>query len=347
MGELSSRLGASSGGSDEIVLQGGEYAAKVEINDAANRATLTKGPVQAEIHRDTGAVVSTKGVWYPDRSTAPPGGEPPLFLEVTAKTREEVERGVEAVRAVIARDQERHAVERPPFHQGFRPRGPRCEAKVSIELESHHRWFNVRSKVVGPGGIFVKYIQEESGARVQIKGWGSGYIEHSTGREAEEPMYIHILGPDQERVQEAKELAEDLLEVVREEYAKTKAFYEGNGGGGGSHMGGFHGGYGPRSQFGGGGAARNSPSHALSADAAPPSGSLGDRHPSANATPALVHQVSAAAEPQEQPQAKSAEQETLDKYWHDYKAWEKSFVDYHKREPRPDEGKQEVPPEYL
>jgi hypothetical protein len=40
--------------------------------------------------------------------------------------------------------------------------------------------------------MFVKYIQAETGARVQIKGLGSGFMEADTGREAEEPMHINI-----------------------------------------------------------------------------------------------------------------------------------------------------------
>ena len=54
------------------------------------------------------------------------------------------------------------------------------------------RNFNVRAKVVGPSGLFVKYIQQETGTRVQIKGQGSGFIDTETGRESDEPMHIHI-----------------------------------------------------------------------------------------------------------------------------------------------------------
>ena len=70
------------------------------------------------------------------------------------------------------------------------------------------RNFNVRAKVVGPTvrtylnavmqmliraqGMFVKYIQQETGTRVQIKGLGSGFVDQETGRESDEPMHIHI-----------------------------------------------------------------------------------------------------------------------------------------------------------
>jgi hypothetical protein len=40
--------------------------------------------------------------------------------------------------------------------------------------------------------MFVKYIQSETGTRVQIKGIGSGFYENETGAEAQEPMHINI-----------------------------------------------------------------------------------------------------------------------------------------------------------
>lgn len=41
-------------------------------------------------------------------------------------------------------------------------------------------------------GMFVKYIQQETGTRVQIKGIGSGFVDQETGQEHDEPMYIHV-----------------------------------------------------------------------------------------------------------------------------------------------------------
>ncbi|CCO29486.1 putative protein C30D11,14c [Rhizoctonia solani AG-1 IB] len=66
-----------------------------------------------------------------------------------------------------------------------------ARGKNHVGLETL-RNFNVRAKVVGPTGMFVKYIQQETGTRVQIKGQGSGYLDNETGRESEEPMHIHI-----------------------------------------------------------------------------------------------------------------------------------------------------------
>jgi hypothetical protein len=83
--------------------------------------------------------------------------------------------------------------------------------------------FNLRAQVVGQGGAYVKHIQQETGCRVQIKGRGSGFLEHSTGQESDEPMYLHVAGPQPPQVQKAKELCEDLLKSVRQNYENFKA----------------------------------------------------------------------------------------------------------------------------
>ena len=71
--------------------------------------------------------------------------------------------------------------------------------------------------------MYVKHIQQESGgARVQIKGRGSGYYEQDTGEESDEPMYLHVAAPQQSQVDTAKQLCLDLLENVEREYNEFK-----------------------------------------------------------------------------------------------------------------------------
>lgn len=93
--------------------------------------------------------------------------------------------------------------------------------------------------------MFVKYIQAETGARVQIKGRGSGFIENDTGRESDEAMHISIVAPTDEQIQRAKILADDLLMVLRIEYDKARGVYPASGAGydsyGGAAVQGAHG----------------------------------------------------------------------------------------------------------
>lgn len=65
------------------------------------------------------------------------------------------------------------------------------EERLPIDLEPIPG-FNLRAQVVGQGGKNVKHIQANTGCRVQIKGRNSGFIENSTGRESDEPMYLHV-----------------------------------------------------------------------------------------------------------------------------------------------------------
>lgn len=65
------------------------------------------------------------------------------------------------------------------------------EERIPIDLESV-QGFNLRAQVVGQGGAYVKHIQQKTGCKVQIKGRGSGFREHGTDRESDEPMYLHV-----------------------------------------------------------------------------------------------------------------------------------------------------------
>jgi hypothetical protein len=47
-------------------------------------------------------------------------------------------------------------------------------------------------------------------------------MEHGSGQESDEPMYLHVAGPDPREVQRAKELCEDLLGNVKVQYQHFK-----------------------------------------------------------------------------------------------------------------------------
>ncbi|QKD49745.2 uncharacterized protein FOBCDRAFT_197163 [Fusarium oxysporum Fo47] len=270
----------------EMYVADGDYIQDIEVNDLRNRYLLTKGSTQKMIKDETGADITTRGSYYPNKSMAT-AANPPLYLHITSTSKSGLEAAVAKINELIQqelpqlvderrfrrRDQEQ--VERDEFGRRKWP-----EEKIPISLEPVHG-FNLRAQVVGHGGAYVKHIQQETTCRVQIKGRGSGYLEAATNQESDEDMFLHVTGPDPNMVAKAKELCEDLIANVKEQYEEFKSRppryggdrYGGdryNGGGdrnhshGGSH-GASHGSYGGSGYGGYGsnpGGASNSPAPA-------------------------------------------------------------------------------------
>ncbi|KAK3946190.1 hypothetical protein QBC46DRAFT_248318 [Diplogelasinospora grovesii] len=212
----------------EMYISDGDYIKDIEVNDLRNRYILTKGSTQKMIKDETGADLTTRGKYYPDKSMATPSN-PPLYLHVTSTTKEGLEKAVAKIEEMMKQElpqlvderrfrrRDQDQVERDEFGRRKWP-----EEKIPIDLEPVPG-FNLRASVVGHGGAYVKHIQQETGCRVQIKGRGSGYIEASTGRESDEDMFLHVAGPDPAMVEKAKGLCEDLLANVKEQYEEFKA----------------------------------------------------------------------------------------------------------------------------
>ncbi|PKI82945.1 hypothetical protein MVES_003305 [Malassezia vespertilionis] len=307
----------------------GAFTHDIEINDHRNRYLLTKSQTQSDLYRETSARVFTRGTWYPDRSKTRPN-EPPLHLHITADSRESLDRAIAKVNLLMTQDL-------PPLlddrlHRGdVRTNWP--EKKIPINLEPL-RNFNVRAKIVGPGGLFVKYIQNETRVRTQIKGIGSGYLESDTGRELDEPMHVHLTSPEESQLQRATELATDLVDAVTAEWQKAY-----------TAMGYSNPPPAANSAQGPAPPAPEEPAPPPPPDAEvppPPEGEVPpppptDVPPPADPEPPVDTGAMAAQE---------EEDETLRQYWKDYVAWERSFVDYHGRRPTAEEGAQDVPPEY-
>ncbi|XP_041838332.1 KH homology domain-containing protein 4-like isoform X2 [Melanotaenia boesemani] len=240
---------------------------EVDINDVPLncRELLTKGKTQEEIRQFSGAVVSTKGHYINEAEKGNGVGQRPLYLHVQGKTQEQVNKAVIRIKEIISEDVMRasaasgqQAPVMPPLTlypqpprpiispsvprmpntnsvpaQGHRPAAPHTgsfvHTKIFVGLDQALPSFNVKEKVEGPGGSYLSHIQTETGARVFLRGKGSGYIEQASKRESFEPLYVYISHPNAAGLESAKKLTESLLETVRAEHARMLSAYTATG----------------------------------------------------------------------------------------------------------------------
>lgn len=84
-------------------LHDGAFTKNIDINDLRNRYLLTRSATQETIASETGASVTAKGTWIPDRSKATEK-DPPLYLHISANSQEQLDIAVAKVNEFINMD---------------------------------------------------------------------------------------------------------------------------------------------------------------------------------------------------------------------------------------------------
>ncbi|XP_059143644.1 atrophin-1-like isoform X2 [Physella acuta] len=91
------------------------------------------------------------------------------------------------------------------------------QENLYIGLEHAPPNFDTKNKLLGPGGSYLMHIQSETGAAVSLRGKGSGF-GGMNGMDSIEPMHVHLEHHSYVALQEAKKLAENLIQTVQQSY---------------------------------------------------------------------------------------------------------------------------------
>ncbi|KAJ2894495.1 hypothetical protein IWW38_002564, partial [Coemansia aciculifera] len=97
----------------------------------------------------------------------------------------------------------------------------RLQDKIYVEVEST-RGFNVRAKLIGTGGENMKYIQNTTGARVQVRGNGSGCEDSAVDSDPYEPMHLYITATSEDALNQAKGYCSSLVETLHAQFYEFK-----------------------------------------------------------------------------------------------------------------------------
>ncbi|XP_028398936.1 KH homology domain-containing protein 4-like isoform X2 [Dendronephthya gigantea] len=200
------------------------FTEEIEINDSPKRLLLCQSNVQFEINKYSGAAIMIKGQYIAPSEKGNMTSQKPLYLLIQSPFKDKVNLAVQRIKGIMNGED---PFTPPPFPPQMPQSGQTStlpsgmyyiQEKVFIGLDNVQPEFNLREKIVGPGESYFQHITKETGAKVCLRGRGSGFMEPTSGREAFEALYVYISHTNYAGLGSAKKLVENLIQTVHTAY---------------------------------------------------------------------------------------------------------------------------------
>ncbi|XP_033214055.1 extensin-like [Belonocnema kinseyi] len=200
------------------------YTTEFEINETppTARTLLTKGYIQDEINGFSGATVSTRGRFMTEPEKQRCTNERPLYLYIQGHTKRSIDLAIQKINEIV-QTEHRSSLNRPSRFTNAPPplmslhSGVPSVEKICIGIENAPEGFGLRGRIIGAGGSNLLYIRGETGATVTLRGRGSQFVDPALGTESPEPLHLYIEHPDPPALQNAKQLAINLIQTMQSE----------------------------------------------------------------------------------------------------------------------------------
>ncbi|KAI8865519.1 hypothetical protein GQ42DRAFT_129402 [Ramicandelaber brevisporus] len=220
------------------------------INDAQHRLLVTTGVTQRRLGRELGIDLTTRGRYYsnPTDAAAAVGvsnpNDQPLFLHLEARTVEIMNRAREILERAVhfgelpwsshgqsstadgsgggggggeRRSRYGQQQQQQQQHQ-WTPRsrfGPDAVSeRFPIDINPNHPRFNLRSKLLGPRGEYIKHIQDHCGVQLILR----GLSQNEPPPTSSDQIYMECNAPSQQSLEQARELFNSLLQTIRTQF---------------------------------------------------------------------------------------------------------------------------------
>ncbi|XP_053977956.1 uncharacterized protein LOC128875925 isoform X4 [Hylaeus volcanicus] len=203
---------------------GETYTSEFEINEIppSARTLLTKGYIQDEINSYSGATVSTRGRFMTDQEKLQYPNERSLYLYIQGHSKHNIDLAIQKINEII-KTEHQSSLNRPSRFTNAPPplmslhSGVTSVEKICVGIENAPEGFDLRGRIIGAGGANLLYIRGETGANVTLRGRGSQFIHPASGTESPEPLHLYIEHPKPEALQNAKQLAINLIQTMQSE----------------------------------------------------------------------------------------------------------------------------------